>query len=90
MCYYTQGGVRTSSVHLSFCLFLITAQACSRPVAGPNMNLKGTDSLLQAFPEGTTVTFACTVGYESAGGSSVITCSAGIWSPVALKCQSEY
>lgn len=87
---YTQAGVHTSSVHLSFCLFLITAQACSKPVAGANMDLKGTDILLGVFPDGTKVTFACNVGYTSAGGSPVITCSGGVWSSVVLKCQSEY
>lgn len=54
------------------------------------MDLKGEDILLQAFPDGTKVTFACNIGYTSAGGSAVITCTAGSWSPVRLICESEY
>ncbi|XP_059188459.1 membrane cofactor protein-like isoform X3 [Centropristis striata] len=62
------------------------AQDCSRPVGGPNMSLKGDDILLQTFPDGTRVSFACDPGYVSAGGSASITCTAGTWSPVKLKC----
>lgn len=54
------------------------------------MNLKGSDILQNTFPDGTTVSFACDVGYQAAGGSPLITCNAGSWSPVRLKCQSEY
>ncbi|XP_025757185.1 complement factor H isoform X3 [Oreochromis niloticus] len=70
--------------------FAVTAQAqdCSRPV-GDNMDLKGNDILLTSFPDGTTVTFACNIGYESAGGSPRITCTAGSWSSLGLKCQRK-
>lgn len=54
------------------------------------MDLKGSDSLLQTFPDGTQVSFACDPGYMSAGGSAVITCNAGTWTPVRLKCESKY
>ncbi|XP_065817603.1 complement component receptor 1-like protein isoform X11 [Labrus bergylta] len=69
----------------------ITAQAqdCPKPVPGPNMNLKGNDIVLQEFPDGTKVTFTCEVGYQSAGGSGVSTCSAGNWSPVRLQCERK-
>uniref|UniRef100_A0A669D4E2 Sushi domain-containing protein n=1 Tax=Oreochromis niloticus TaxID=8128 RepID=A0A669D4E2_ORENI len=63
-------------------------QDCSRPV-GDNMDLKGNDILLTSFPDGTTVTFACNIGYESAGGSPRITCTAGSWSSLGLKCQRK-
>uniref|UniRef100_A0A669B1Z8 Sushi domain-containing protein n=1 Tax=Oreochromis niloticus TaxID=8128 RepID=A0A669B1Z8_ORENI len=63
-------------------------QDCSRPV-GDNMDLKGNDILLTSFPDGTTVTFACNIGYESAGGSPRITCTAGSWSSLGLKCQTK-
>ncbi|XP_019205077.1 membrane cofactor protein isoform X2 [Oreochromis niloticus] len=68
--------------------FAVTAQDCSRPV-GDNMDLKGNDILLTSFPDGTTVTFACNIGYESAGGSPRITCTAGSWSSLGLKCQRK-
>ncbi|KAM6982006.1 C4b-binding protein alpha chain-like [Tautogolabrus adspersus] len=69
----------------------ITAQAqdCTWPVPGPNMNLKGNDILLQDFPDGTKVSFTCEVGYQSAGGSGAITCTAGNWSPLRLQCERK-
>uniref|UniRef100_A0A3Q3MQR5 Sushi domain-containing protein n=1 Tax=Labrus bergylta TaxID=56723 RepID=A0A3Q3MQR5_9LABR len=76
-------------VHLSPSSFIITAQDCPKPVPGPNMNLKGNDIVLQEFPDGTKVTFTCEVGYQSAGGSGVSTCSAGNWSPVRLQCERK-
>ncbi|XP_068184456.1 membrane cofactor protein-like isoform X6 [Antennarius striatus] len=71
--------------------FAIPAQAqnCTAPVRGPNMDLKDSDILLQAFSEGTKVTFICNIGYRSAGGSGVTTCTAGTWSPVTLTCQRK-
>uniref|UniRef100_A0A3Q3FTT8 Sushi domain-containing protein n=1 Tax=Labrus bergylta TaxID=56723 RepID=A0A3Q3FTT8_9LABR len=78
-----------SRVHLSPSSFIITAQDCPKPVPGPNMNLKGNDIVLQEFPDGTKVTFTCEVGYQSAGGSGVSTCSAGNWSPVRLQCERK-
>uniref|UniRef100_A0A8P4FWJ7 Sushi domain-containing protein n=1 Tax=Dicentrarchus labrax TaxID=13489 RepID=A0A8P4FWJ7_DICLA len=74
------------------CLSLaITAQAqdCSRPVGGPNMVLKDKDILLETFPDGTQVTFACEVGYISAGGSAISICQGGSWTPVRLKCERK-
>ncbi|KAK2851827.1 hypothetical protein Q5P01_008103 [Channa striata] len=53
------------------------------------MNLKDTDILRQTFPDGTKVSLSCDVGYTSAGGSSVITCTAGSWSPVRLTCERK-
>ncbi|XP_045912458.1 C4b-binding protein alpha chain-like isoform X3 [Micropterus dolomieu] len=67
----------------------VQAQDCSKPLAGPNMDLKGSDNLLQTFPNGTKVSFACDPGYVSAGGSAVITCNAGTWTPVRLKCEKR-
>ncbi|XP_040888769.1 membrane cofactor protein-like isoform X16 [Toxotes jaculatrix] len=79
----------TSLLLLSSLGLAITAQAqnCSKPVPGPNMNLKGNDILLETFPNGTSVSFVCGVGYITAGGSPVITCTSGNWSPVRLKCK---
>ncbi|XP_033484292.2 sushi, von Willebrand factor type A, EGF and pentraxin domain-containing protein 1-like isoform X3 [Epinephelus lanceolatus] len=63
------------------------AQDCTRPIGGNNMNLKDKYILLDTFPDGTKVSFACDVGYMPAGGSASITCTAGSWSPVRLKCE---
>lgn len=53
------------------------------------MDLKDTDITLQTFEDGIKVSFVCNVGYTTAGGSGVITCSAGSWSALTLKCTSE-
>ncbi|XP_042075274.1 regulator of complement activation group 2 gene 1 isoform X2 [Haplochromis burtoni] len=74
---------------LGFLAITAQAQNCSRPPKGENMDLKGNDILLTSFPDGTTVTFACNTGYESAGGSPRITCTAGSWSSLGLKCQRK-
>nr|XP_024662192.1 complement receptor type 2-like isoform X5 [Maylandia zebra] len=74
---------------LGFLAITAQAQNCPRPPKGENMDLKGNDILLTSFPDGTTVTFACNIGYESAGGSPRITCTAGSWSPLGLKCQRK-
>ncbi|XP_034075598.1 membrane cofactor protein-like isoform X2 [Gymnodraco acuticeps] len=65
------------------------AQDCSSPVGGDNMGLKGNDILLQSFPDGTKVTFACDVGYVTAGGSASITCTAGDWSSLRMTCKRK-
>ncbi|XP_031700822.1 C4b-binding protein alpha chain-like isoform X1 [Anarrhichthys ocellatus] len=63
------------------------AQNCSAPVGGANMGLKGSDILLKTFPNGLKVSFACDTGYITRGGSPIITCTDGSWSPVNLKCE---
>ncbi|XP_049921038.1 regulator of complement activation group 2 gene 1 isoform X8 [Epinephelus moara] len=63
------------------------AQDCTRPIGRNNMNLKDEYILLDTFPDGTKVSFACAVGHVSAGGSASIICTAGSWSPVRLKCE---
>ncbi|KAL3059438.1 hypothetical protein OYC64_014113 [Pagothenia borchgrevinki] len=65
------------------------AQDCSKPVGGDNMDLKGDDILLQTFPDGIKVTFACNVGYQSVGGSASITCTAAAWSPLRMTCERK-
>nr|XP_020473416.1 complement component receptor 1-like protein isoform X2 [Monopterus albus] len=70
-------------------LVITQAQDCSRPVPGPNMDLKGNDINLNTFPSGTTVSFACNVGYTSKGGSPSITCTNGNWSAVKLECERK-
>ena len=97
LCDYTQAGVWSYIILSSLLVFIfllfifsIVAQDCSRPTGGDNMKLKDKDILTETFQDGSKVTFVCTVGYVTAGGSGVITCTAGSWSPVKLKCESEY
>ncbi|XP_074498523.1 membrane cofactor protein-like isoform X4 [Sebastes fasciatus] len=74
----------TSLLLLSSLGLAITAQAqdCSRPVGGGNMTLNDD---LPTYPDGTRVTFACNAGYVPAG-SAAITCTAGSWSTLRLRC----
>uniref|UniRef100_A0A8C9XT43 Sushi domain-containing protein n=1 Tax=Sander lucioperca TaxID=283035 RepID=A0A8C9XT43_SANLU len=65
----------------------IPTQDCSKSVGGDNMGLKGDYVLLQTFPEGKQITFICSVGYVTAGGSPSITCTAGNWTTLMLKCE---
>ncbi|CAN9515664.1 unnamed protein product [Ophioblennius macclurei] len=66
----------------------VQAQDCSRPVSGPNMDLKDNDINLQSFPDGIKVTFACNIGYRPTGSAS-ITCTAGSWSVLRLTCEKK-
>lgn len=54
------------------------------------MQLKDEYITQETFPDGSTVSFRCDSGYTPAGGSAVITCNAGVWSTVLLKCESKY
>ncbi|XP_014910548.1 membrane cofactor protein-like isoform X3 [Poecilia latipinna] len=71
--------------------FAIIAQAqdCSRPLAGDHMNLRDDYITQQTFPDGSKVSFVCDHGYTSAGGSASITCTAGTWSTVRLRCERK-
>ncbi|XP_069566954.1 membrane cofactor protein-like [Brachyistius frenatus] len=74
----------------SFGLFVtVQAQNCDKPVGGPNMQLKDNDILDEIFLPGRRVTFACDVGYTSAGGSPSSICSAGEWTDVQLVCEAK-
>lgn len=74
----------------SFSLFIISAKNCSKPVGGSDMSLEAKDTVSEIFLHDSSVTFVCNDGYEPAGGSAVIRCSAGAWSPLALICKREY
>ncbi|XP_068453740.1 membrane cofactor protein-like isoform X9 [Clinocottus analis] len=76
---------------LSFLGFAIHSQAqtCSPPVAGEHMTLKDNFSGLQTFQNGDKVSFGCDLGYTPGAGSTSITCTAGSWSPLTLKCQKR-
>lgn len=54
------------------------------------MGLRDEDIAKESFPSGTKVRLTCNVGYRPAGGSPSITCTAGSWSSVTLRCESEY
>ncbi|XP_077368154.1 membrane cofactor protein-like isoform X3 [Festucalex cinctus] len=68
----------------------VTAQDCSRPTVGEHMTLKGGDILKDTFPDGSQATLACGTGHEWAKGDLVITCTAGVWSPVTLECERRF
>lgn len=80
----------TSSVNLCLPLLFITAQDCLAPVAGDNMGLQDNFKDLKTFQNGLKVSFACNDTYKSVGGSPNIICTNGSWSPLRLKCESEY
>ncbi|XP_034028992.1 membrane cofactor protein-like isoform X9 [Thalassophryne amazonica] len=71
-------------------VFALTTQGqpCSKP-QGDHMVLKGDAILSNSFPDGTAVSFQCETGYMSVGGSASITCTAGTWSPIRLKCERK-
>lgn len=54
------------------------------------MDLREGSILLDTFVNGAKVFFVCSVGFEATGGSPSITCINGSWTPVTLKCESEY
>uniref|UniRef100_A0A674N270 Sushi domain-containing protein n=1 Tax=Takifugu rubripes TaxID=31033 RepID=A0A674N270_TAKRU len=74
---------------LPLLLIIVAAQDCSKPVPGPNMDLKDSDILLTTFPDGSRATFVCSLGHTTAGGSGVVTCTAGTWSQVTLHCEKK-
>uniref|UniRef100_A0A3Q2P2V3 Sushi domain-containing protein n=1 Tax=Fundulus heteroclitus TaxID=8078 RepID=A0A3Q2P2V3_FUNHE len=84
-------GVAALFLLSSLCLFAVTAQAqqCSKPSGGPNMDLKSDYITETTFADGATVAFSCNPGYRAAGGSSTITCTAGQWSAVLLRCERK-
>ena len=57
---------------------------------GYSVTLIDDDILKEDFPEGISVTFKCSVGHTSNGGSGVTVCKAGNWTTLALTCKSEY
>ncbi|XP_034151703.1 complement receptor type 1-like isoform X3 [Esox lucius] len=65
----------------------IQAQDCSRPTGGPNMVLSDSFINRDTFTNGEQVSFVCSTGFVSAGGSRSITCTDGVWSEVKMKCK---
>ncbi|XP_032413617.1 membrane cofactor protein-like isoform X6 [Xiphophorus hellerii] len=64
-------------------------QDCSKPAAGPHMNLRDEYITQKTFADGSKVYFACNPGYTPARGSAFITCTAGTWSTVQLQCERK-
>lgn len=73
-----------------FLYFIIPAKNCTTPVGGSFMSLRDKEIVSQTFLHDTDATFVCNAGYEPAGGSGVIKCTAGKWSPLTLNCKREY
>ncbi|XP_054912657.1 membrane cofactor protein-like isoform X2 [Poeciliopsis prolifica] len=74
----------------SFGLAIIClAQQCAKPSGGANMVLRDEYITKSTFEDGASVSFSCSPGYTAAGGSVRITCSAGAWSPLQLKCEKR-
>ncbi|KAK6308311.1 hypothetical protein J4Q44_G00215820 [Coregonus suidteri] len=74
---------------LALMFLTIQAQNCTKPIGGPNMVLSNDFILQETFVDGATVTFDCAIGYVRAGGSRTVTCTAGVWSEVKLKCERK-
>ncbi|KAM4571893.1 membrane cofactor protein-like isoform 2-T2 [Fundulus diaphanus] len=81
-----------------FALFLLSslgfavtarAQSCSKPAGRNNMHLKDEYIVKDTFEDGSTVAFACDIGYTSTGRSGSIKCAAGLWTPVELTCERK-
>ncbi|KAL4622497.1 complement factor H-like [Arapaima gigas] len=60
---------------------------CPKPEIDSNVILTNEDLLKNKFPEGSTATFDCAVGYMRDGGSATISCTDGMWSSLSLKCK---
>lgn len=69
---------------------LSSAQTCLPPPAKPNTVLSNADILKPEFEDGSEAKFVCETGYTHAGGSRTVTCTAGTWSRLTMKCESKY
>ncbi|KAF3690189.1 Complement decay-accelerating factor Precursor [Channa argus] len=75
---------------LAICLcFLKAAADCPKPEGSTNTVLTDEALLLNAFPEGTKVSFECANGYVKEKGSEFITCIDGKWSELDLTCKRK-
>ncbi|KAL1020685.1 hypothetical protein UPYG_G00003320 [Umbra pygmaea] len=76
-------------IQLALVVLTIQAQDCTKPTGGSNMVLSDAYINQDTFPNGQQVTFKCSIGYTSAEGSAKITCNAGGWSQLYLKCKPK-
>ncbi|KAK2915381.1 hypothetical protein Q8A73_005975 [Channa argus] len=75
---------------LAICLcFLKAAADCPKPEGSTNTILTDEALLLNAFPEGTKVSFECANGHDKEKGSEFITCIDGKWSELDLTCKRK-
>nr|XP_046200295.1 C4b-binding protein alpha chain-like isoform X4 [Oncorhynchus gorbuscha] len=76
-------------VQLALIVLTVQAQNCTKPIGGPNMVLSDAFITQETFVDGAKVTFQCAIGYASTGRSPPVTCTAGVWSEVKLKCERK-
>ncbi|XP_072571225.1 C4b-binding protein alpha chain-like isoform X2 [Paramormyrops kingsleyae] len=62
---------------------------CTSPDAQENMVLTGEALLKNNFPEASTASFQCSIGYVRARGSGTTSCIGGKWTKVTLKCEKK-
>uniref|UniRef100_A0A4W5LBD2 Sushi domain-containing protein n=1 Tax=Hucho hucho TaxID=62062 RepID=A0A4W5LBD2_9TELE len=73
-------------IQLALIVLTVQAKNCTKPIGGPNMVLSDAFITQETFVDGAKVTFQCTIGHASEGGSRSVTCTAGVWSEVTLTC----
>ncbi|MFT7819371.1 complement component receptor 1-like protein isoform X1 [Arapaima gigas] len=72
------------------CVLVASVKAqCSRPELLGNVELSSEDLSKSDFPEGSTVSFQCSLGYVTESGNRRITCTNGVWSELRLKCMKK-
>uniref|UniRef100_A0A8C7VW57 Sushi domain-containing protein n=1 Tax=Oncorhynchus mykiss TaxID=8022 RepID=A0A8C7VW57_ONCMY len=76
-------------VQLALTVLTVQAKNCTKPIGGPNMVLSDAFITQETFVDGANVTFKCAIGYASTGRSPPVTCTAGVWSEVKLKCERK-
>ncbi|XP_077386648.1 complement decay-accelerating factor [Festucalex cinctus] len=80
----------TSLLFFFSCCFVWRSEAdCPVPERGENSVLTDQTLLMDAFPEGISVTLECCNGYEKESGSEVISCQNGEWTQVELICKKK-
>lgn len=72
-----------------FPLPFFPAADCVRPVLPDEMKLSDEALLQSSFPEGTSITLACDLGYNRTSGSGLVKCSGVTWTQPDLICISE-
>ncbi|XP_072552199.1 regulator of complement activation group 2 gene 1 isoform X2 [Salminus brasiliensis] len=82
---------RSGSIFLLCLLQIVHIRAqCEKPNLGANRMLTA-DSDKPSYPDGSTATFTCSVGYlpEDSKASKTIVCSGSTWTELALRCKKR-